>query len=93
MSLPPSRTSPASAAVGINSCIRFKVRKNVDLPHPDGPISAVTVPDAKSKVTSFNACFDPNHAFTLRASRPVPIGMLPGAFSSREDATEARDLG
>ncbi len=31
------------AAVSIVVVMRFKVRRNVDLPHPDGPISAVTV--------------------------------------------------
>ena len=27
---------------GTSSCIRFRMRRNVDLPQPDGPISAVT---------------------------------------------------
>ena len=38
-------------------------------PHPDGPMRAVTVPAAKSRVTSFSACFAPNQACTPRASR------------------------
>ena len=29
---------------GIISCIRLRIRRNVDLPQPDGPISAVTLP-------------------------------------------------
>ena len=33
---------PSTRAPGITSCIRFRDRRNVDLPHPDGPISAVT---------------------------------------------------
>ena len=37
------------AAPGMNSCIRFSVRKKVDLPQPEGPIKAVTVPVGKSK--------------------------------------------
>ena len=27
---------------GTSSCIRLRIRRNVDLPQPDGPISAVT---------------------------------------------------
>ena len=35
----PSRTA---ARRGTSSCIRLRIRRNVDLPQPDGPISAVT---------------------------------------------------
>jgi hypothetical protein len=35
-------TLPSTRAPGITSCIRFSDRRNVDLPQPDGPISAVT---------------------------------------------------
>ena len=38
-----SSTSPASVAPGTSSCMRLRMRRNVDLPQPDGPISAVTV--------------------------------------------------
>ena len=34
-------TSPSTRAPGIRSFIRFRQRRNVDLPQPDGPISAV----------------------------------------------------
>ena len=37
MSSPSSMTSPASAADGTSSCIRLRMRRNVDLPQPDGP--------------------------------------------------------
>nr|KEO65520.1 hypothetical protein DA06_30620 [Georgenia sp. SUBG003] len=30
------------AAPGMTSCMRFSVRRNVDLPQPEGPMSAVT---------------------------------------------------
>jgi hypothetical protein len=30
-------------APGTTSCIRFSDRRNVDLPQPDGPMSAVTL--------------------------------------------------
>ena len=35
-------SSPASEAPGTSSCIRLRMRRNVDLPQPDGPMSAVT---------------------------------------------------
>ena len=43
-------TSPASAAPGTSSCIRLRIRRNVDLPQPDGPMSAVTCPAGISSV-------------------------------------------
>ena len=33
---------PSTRAPGITSCMRFRERRNVDLPQPDGPMSAVT---------------------------------------------------
>ena len=36
---------------------------NVDFPHPDGPIIAVTALAFTVKFMSFNACLEPNHAF------------------------------
>ena len=33
---------PSTRAPGITSCIRFSDRRKVDLPQPEGPISAVT---------------------------------------------------
>jgi hypothetical protein len=32
---------PSYRVLGYRSCIRLKQRSSVDLPHPDGPISAV----------------------------------------------------
>ena len=75
----------------MNSCMRLSVRRNVDFPHPDGPISAVTVPAAKSNVTSFSTCLAPNHACTPRDSRPDPSGAVPGVFTARVDATSASE--
>src|SRR5262245_1863106 len=33
---------PSTRAFGVSSCIRFRVRRKVDLPQPDGPMMAVT---------------------------------------------------
>src|SRR6266576_2551954 len=43
MSSPSSSTLPVIQPPSESSCMRFRQRKNVVLPHPDGPISAVTV--------------------------------------------------
>ena len=43
MSSPSSMTAPDTLAFGVTSCIRFSDRKTVDLPHPEGPMKAVTL--------------------------------------------------
>ena len=42
MFCPSMSSCPSSRAAGSTSCIRLMDRRNVDLPQPDGPISAVT---------------------------------------------------
>ncbi len=42
MSLPSSVTVPSARAPGVSSCIRLSERRNVVLPQPEEPISAVT---------------------------------------------------
>src|SRR4051794_1564255 len=37
-----SSTLPSMRVRGTTSCIRLRVRRNVDLPQPDGPMNAVT---------------------------------------------------
>ena len=39
---PSMSSAPCTLAPGSTSCIRLIERRNVDLPQPDGPISAVT---------------------------------------------------
>ena len=41
-SSPSSSTEPLTRPPGITSCIRFRIRRKVDLPQPDGPMNAVT---------------------------------------------------
>src|SRR2546422_8394368 len=43
MSSPWSSTLPVIQPPSDSSCMRLRQRRNVVLPHPDGPISAVTV--------------------------------------------------
>ena len=42
MSTPSSSTFPSTRVPGMMSFIRLSDRKNVDLPHPEGPMKAVT---------------------------------------------------
>ena len=71
MSVPFNNTSPANRADDVDSCIRFKIRRNVDFPHPDGPINAVTDAAGIANDTRSNTLFDPNHADTPTASNPA----------------------
>src|SRR5262245_51450555 len=68
MSSPSSRTSPARLAPGTSSCMRLRIRRNVDLPQPDGPISAVTWPAGIVRVTSSSTWWSPNQAHTPSAT-------------------------
>src|SRR6476619_5753921 len=68
MSSPSSRTSPARLAPGTSSCIRLRMRRNVDLPQPDGPMSAVTRPAGMVRVTSSSTWCSPNQALTRSAT-------------------------
>src|SRR5271157_2778278 len=70
MSTPSSLTDPERAAPGTSSCSRFRIRRNVDFPQPDGPIRAVTWPASMDSETRSSTLLEPNHALTLVASRP-----------------------
>ena len=50
---------PSTFALGIRSFMRFRQRIRVDLPQPEGPISAVISFLAMSKVTSRTAGLSP----------------------------------
>src|SRR6478609_308952 len=68
MSSPSRSTSPASWADGTSSCIRLRIRRNVDLPQPDGPISAVMPPAGMVSDTRSRTLWLPNQAVMSRAS-------------------------
>ena len=67
---------PAMAADGTSSCIRLRMRRNVDLPHPLGPISAVTCPAAIVRETRSRTRCVPNHAEMSTAVDRAPLGGL-----------------
>src|SRR6185312_9061118 len=68
MSRPSKRTSPSTRAPGTVSCIRFRHRKSVDLPQPDGPMIAVTSPARTSNETSRTTRLAPKYASSASAT-------------------------
>src|SRR5438552_727388 len=64
-----SSTSPWTLAPGVSSCIRFRQRSRVLLPHPDGPMIAVTIWAGNKSETSRTARCWPNSAVRCAASR------------------------
>src|SRR5687768_14751244 len=71
MSVLSSRTDPETRAPGIVSCIRLRHRRKVDLPHPDGPMIAVTLRSSNASDTFLIACTAPKNASRLRTSTRV----------------------
>ena len=59
MSSPSKRTFPSMRTPSMMSFIRFRQRRSVDLPQPDGPMSAVTFFSGSSMEMSYSACFSP----------------------------------
>src|SRR5260370_39598709 len=68
MSRPSSNTRPVTDPPSASSCIRFRHRSSVVLPHPEGPISAVTVRAGKRIVTSFTTARRPYSAVSRTVS-------------------------
>src|SRR5215831_7589023 len=62
MSRPWKRISPSTRADGTVSCIRLMHRSSVDLPHPDGPMIAVTRPVSTWNETSRTTRAAPKYA-------------------------------
>src|SRR6476661_8168317 len=82
-------TSPSTRASGTVSCIRLRQRSSVDLPHPDGPMIAVTSCSRKSTETLRTADCFPNHAERPTTSRSV--GGIPEPGSRRQPGGDAED--
>src|SRR2546427_6405041 len=68
MSSPSSSTLPVIQPPSESSCMRFRQRRNVVLPHPDGPINAVTVCRGNMSDTSFTAARRPYSAVSRAVS-------------------------
>src|SRR6185437_1031794 len=78
MSSPSSSTRPVIQPFSESSCIRLSVRRKVDLPQPDGPISACTRLAVKLSETPFTAVNLPYIAVSLSDSIRTRGG-APGA--------------
>ncbi len=52
-------TLPSTRAPSVSSCMRLSERRNVDLPHPDDPMMAVTLLGWIVIVTLFTAWKEP----------------------------------
>src|SRR6476661_8305564 len=89
MSLPLNRTSPSTRAVGTVSCMRLRQRSSVDLPHPDGPMIAVTSRSRKSTETLRTAGCLPNQAERSTTARSV--GGIPEPGPRRQPGRDAED--
>src|SRR5216110_2797059 len=68
------RTVPVTRAMGLVSCIRLKQRKNVLLPQPDGPISAVTRRSVIGIFKFFSACFAPYQKLNPSTDALICVG-------------------
>src|SRR5688572_22355094 len=80
MSCSSSVTVPSTRAVGTVSCIRFRHRKSVDLPHPDGPMIAVTSRSRNAMDTSRTTFEVPNRAESPAVSRRTrAVAVVPQA--------------
>src|SRR5579884_760443 len=80
MLCPSNKASPSVRVRGMRSFIRLSVRRNVDLPQPEGPMSAVTCLSRMGIETSKSACLGPYQKLSVRTSILTP------AFSSRRVA-------
>src|SRR5690348_12170841 len=78
MSSPSSSTRPVIQPFSDSSCIRLRVRRKVDLPQPEGPISACTRLAVKLRETPLTAVNLPYIAVSLSDSIRTRDG-APGA--------------
>src|SRR5215210_3778506 len=87
MSAPSSSTRPVIQPPSDSSCIRLSVRRKVDFPQPDGPISACTRLAVKPSETPLTAVNLPYIAVSLSVSIRMRVGATPGVAAERGGAT------
>src|SRR5580704_11997566 len=74
MFLPSRRISPSRREWRTVSCMRSRVRKRVDLPHPEGPMRAVTLLVAMPRLMSKRVCLAPYQKLTLEMVMRISAG-------------------
>src|SRR6266581_8603575 len=77
MSKPSTSTVPVTRASGTSSCMRLRQRTKVDLPHPEGPIIAVTVCGSTERLISKSACLRPYQASRCCTVKAILCFLLP----------------
>src|SRR2546428_9641219 len=86
-----SNTLPVTQPPSESSWRRLRHRRNVLLPHPEGPMIAVTVLVGKNKETSRTATLRPNRAVSCWvATRTIAVGRVITA-APRPTAGDADD--
>src|SRR6266511_2289321 len=101
MSSPASRTLPSTLAPGTSSWSRLRQRMKVDLPHPEGPITAWVVSGSSSRVMSSSAWrvpYQAERALTSTCAHMVtsscPLaGEPPGAKGQQQDQDDQGERG
>src|ERR1700761_894904 len=91
MSISPILTTPVARAMGLVSCMRLRQRTNVDLPQPEGPISAVAWFAGMCSEMSCSVCVEPYHAFRFSTWMPTPTLVISFEHSSARDDAYQRD--
>src|SRR3954451_21098323 len=87
-----SSTRPVIHPCSESSCIRFRVRRKVDLPQPDGPIRACTRRGGKARLTPFTAVNFPYIAVSLSVSTR-PRTAAEGSTGARVSGMRVRSAG
>src|SRR6185437_1882730 len=89
MSLPSRSTRPETRPVGTVSCMRLRQRRYVDLPQPDGPMIAMTLPSGTDSVIPCTAWMLPNHASSDSDTRRARSDVIAIPFAGRTSAKPA----
>src|SRR5215208_4695419 len=91
MSTPSRSTRPVIQPCSDSSCIRLSVRRKVDLPHPEGPMSACTRLPGKLRETPFTAANFPYMAMSLSVTMRdgVPSGLASACGMDRLKVSSA----
>src|SRR5574342_1355214 len=77
---------PEDPAPGVSSCIRLRQRRKVDLPQPEGPMTASTLRSGTARLTSLNTVAEPNQAWSFSTT-------ILGAFDIRGASVRATGRG
>src|SRR5579864_3836499 len=90
MLLPSRSTRPETRPVGTVSCMRLRQRRKVDLPQPEGPMIATTLPSGTASEIPCTAWIEPNHASSDSVMRRMRSALTAGiSFAGRASAKPA----